>query len=88
VLSIDHFKNARWGDLYAFFAQGNPPLVLQLLILNTIFLGFIVYRRATGKFRMRKSSVFAIQMMLVATNVIFMFQKDAFNAAKAFKHMV
>jgi hypothetical protein len=87
VLNIENFKNARWSDLFAFFAQGNPPLGLQLLILNTIFLGFVVFRRATAKHQMRKSSAYLIQAVLIATNMMFMFQKEALDAATNIKHI-
>jgi hypothetical protein len=88
MLNIENFKNARWGDLYIFFAEGNPPLGLQLLVLNTVFLGFIVFRRATSKYHMRKSTAYAIQAMLLVTNFMFMFQKQTINAAIAVKHMI
>jgi hypothetical protein len=87
VLNFENFKNARWSDLFAFFAQGNPPLGLQLLILNTIFLGFVVFRRATAKHQMRKSSAYVIQAVLIATNLMFMFQKEALDAATNIKHI-
>jgi hypothetical protein len=87
VLNIENFKNARWGELFAFFAQGYPPLGLQLLVLNTIFLGFIVFRRATAKHQMRKSSAYLIQAVLIASNLIFMFQKETLDAASTIKHM-
>jgi hypothetical protein len=85
---MQNFKNARWGELYSFFAQGNPPLVLQLLLLNTVFLGFIVYRRATAKYHMRKSSALIFQAFLIAINLVFMFQKETFNAAMAVKQFI
>jgi uncharacterized protein YegP (UPF0339 family) len=88
VLDLNNFKNARWGELYAFFANGNPPIVLQLLVLNTIFLGFIIYRRATAKFHMRKSSALMFQFALIAINLAVMFQKETMNAAMAVKHFI
>ncbi len=87
MLSIENIKNARWNELFAFFAQGYPPLGLQLLVLNTIFLGFVVFRRATAKHQMRKSSAYLIQAVLIASNLIFMFQKEALDAASTVKHM-
>jgi hypothetical protein len=88
MLNIENFKNARWGELYAFFADGYPPLGLQLLVLNTIFLGFIVFRRAKAKYHMRKSTAYLTQALLLATNFMFMFQKETVNAAMAVKHMI
>lgn len=87
MLNIENFKNARWSELFAFFAQGYPPLGLQLLVLNTIFLGFVAFRRATAKYQMRKSSAYLIQAVLIASNLMFMFQKEALDAASAIKHM-
>jgi hypothetical protein len=88
VLNFENFKNARWHELYVFFANGNPPLGLQLLVLNTIFLGFIVFRRATAKYHLRKSTAFLVQALLIAANVIFMFQQEALKAALQFRHFV
>lgn len=87
MLNIENFKNARWSELFAFFAQGNPPLGLQLLVLNTIFLGFVVFRRATAKHQMRKSTAYMIQAVLIASNLMFMFQKEAIDAATSIKHI-
>jgi heme/copper-type cytochrome/quinol oxidase subunit 3 len=87
VLNFENFRNARWSDLYAFFAQGSPPLGLQLLVINTIFLAFVVFRRATAKHQMRKSSAYAIQAVLIAANLIFMFQKEAVDAASSIKQI-
>ncbi len=87
MLSIENFKNARWSELFAFFAQGNPPLGLQLLVLNTIFLGFVVFRRASSKHQMRKSSAYLIQAVLIASNLVFMFQKEALDATSIIKHI-
>lgn len=87
MLNIENFRNARWSELYVFFAQGYPPLGLQLLILNTIFLGFVVFRRATAKHQMRKSTAYVIQAVLITTNLMFMFQKEAFDAASSIKQI-
>jgi hypothetical protein len=87
VLDFENFKNARWSELFAFFAQGYPPLGLQLLALNTIFLGFVVFRRATAKHQMRKSTAYLIQAVLIASNLMFMFQKEAIDAATTIKHI-
>ena len=87
MLNIENFRNARWSELFAFFAQGNPPLGLQLLVLNTIFLGFVVFRRATAKHQMRKSTAYMIQAVLIASNLMFMFQKEAIDAATSIKHI-
>ena len=88
MLNIENFQNARWDELYAFFAQGNPPLVLQLLLLNTVFLAFVVYRRVTSKFQVRKSSALMFQAFLILINLAFMFQKETLNAAMAMKHLI
>jgi hypothetical protein len=80
MFDFEHFKNARWGELYAFFAAGNPPLALQLLILNTVFLMFLVIRKIKTKYHMRRSTSLAVQALLVMANVAVMFQQDTFKA--------
>jgi hypothetical protein len=88
MFNFEHFKNARWGDLYAFFAAGNPPLALQLMMLNTAFLGFMIYRKLSRKYKVRRSTTLALQFFLIAANLVLMFQKDALNVAQTIKQII
>jgi hypothetical protein len=88
VLNPDNFVNARWHDLYVFFAAGHPPLYWQLLALNTLFLTAIVVRKARAKFHMRKSTAYFIQATLIFSNCIVMFQKETVDAALSVRHLI
>ena len=73
MLSIENFKNARWQDIYEFLVSGNPPLLVDLLILNTIFLAFFIYKKSRGGNRHYQTS-FTVQALLIAANCLIMFQ--------------
>lgn len=87
MFDTDLIFQARWDQLYAFFADGNPPLALQLLLLNTIFMAFFFFRRATTKYHMRKNTAYFVQGLLIATNVLIMFQHDVISFANMAKGM-
>ena len=74
---IDLFWAADWDGLYRSFAKGNPPLVLQLLAVNTIFFILYVVRRITTKHRLRSTTPEVVQSLLVIVNLIVVFQEDA-----------
>ncbi len=88
MINIDHFKNARWGELYSFFAAGDPPLVLQLLALNTLFLAFFIVQKVRAKIKIRNSTIFFVQAVLILSNCAVMFQKEAYDAAMALKNVI
>lgn len=70
------FYAARWGELYQFFAAGNPPLVLQLLLINTVFLVFFIVRRARNRSPLRSQAAYVVQAVLIAANAMLMFSPD------------
>lgn len=80
MFNTDHFTNARWNDLYTFFLQGEPPLIVKLLAINTIFFILFILRSATSRHRMRHSTAYAVQGLLIAANFLAMFQNEAMLA--------
>jgi hypothetical protein len=74
---MNQFWAADWDGLYRLLANGNPPLAVQLLILNTIFLVFYVVRQSAGAHRMRSQTAQVIQALLVVANLAVIFQEDA-----------
>lgn len=76
---MDLFWAADWDGLYRGLAKGNPPLALQLLALNTVFLVIFVIRRARAKQRLRNSTVELIQLFLLVANIAIVFQEDAYR---------
>lgn len=87
MFDTDLIFQARWDQLYAFLADGNPPLALQILLLNTVFLAFFVFRRATTKYRMRNNTAYAVQGLLIASNILILFQHDMLGMANLAKGM-
>jgi hypothetical protein len=71
---LDMFYQARWGELYAFLAEGNPPLIVQLMVVNTIFFVVFIMRRRRGARSMRAQTASTIQGLLIFANTIVLFQ--------------
>ena len=44
---FDLVQRTPWEQLIGFFAQGNPPIIVQILILNGIFILWFASRRMT-----------------------------------------
>jgi hypothetical protein len=83
------FWSADWDGLYRVLAKGNPPLALQLLAVNTIFLVFYIVRKATTKHRMRSQTVEIIQLFLLVANLAVVFQEQAYGwIAKAASRLI
>ena len=65
---------ARWAELYAFFSAGNPPVITQILVLNTLIFLVHLIRKARGANRMRPQTANYVQAMLIAANTFLVFQ--------------
>ncbi len=72
----DLFQDAQWDELYAFFASGNPPLMVQLLGLNTVVFIVFIIRRMRGARTMRADTASTIQSLLLAANMLAIFQEN------------
>jgi hypothetical protein len=81
---MDLFWAARWGELYAFFSQGEPPLAVQLLAFNTIFFVLWILRRMRDAPALRSGTANVVQVLLIAANVMILFQKDIEHLLKQF----
>ena len=85
MFSMDLIYRARWHELYSFFASGEPPLVMKLLIINTIVLMLFIFRQARSKHPMRAKTAFAVQVVLILGNFFVMFQNDLMPAGLQLK---
>jgi hypothetical protein len=70
------FIRARWGELYDFFAQGDPPLAIQILAFNTIIFMVWILRRMRGAPALRAHTANIVQVLLVGANALILFQRD------------
>ncbi len=76
VTLIELVQDAPWHHIYDFFANGNPPLAVRLLILNTIFFILFAYRRARGIPTMNPKSAMRVQTILIAANALLLFEPE------------
>lgn len=73
---IDLFLRAPWNELYGFFTKGQPPLVFQLLLLNTVIFALFMARRLRGARAMRHETAVTVQSLLILANALIMFRDD------------
>ena len=73
---LDLFRDARWDELYAFFNKGSPPLMAQLMALNTIFFMLFIVRRMRGKKTLRSETASLVQSLLLVANMLAIFQDN------------
>lgn len=83
---INQFWAADWDGLYRILASGNPPLALQLLAVNTLFLVFFILRNATAKHKMRRQTVEIVQLILLCANLAVVFHDQVYGVISAAAH--
>lgn len=71
---LDKIANAPWWQMVDFFTKGDPPLIVELMLLNTIFLIVVIIRRAKGLPTMRMESVLRVQALVILANAMVLFQ--------------
>jgi hypothetical protein len=76
---MELFLYARWGELYGFLSRGDPPLAVQILAFNTIFFMLWIARRMRNAPALRAQTANVVQALLVAVNVLIIFQHDIKN---------
>jgi hypothetical protein len=82
---LDLFWQKQLNDIYDIFAAGSPPLVLQLLALNTAFMLIRGYCNLTERrFQTRQSSVNLIQVLLLSANIATVVRSDPAFAVALF----
>jgi hypothetical protein len=85
MFNLDLFWTARWDELYLFLLQGNPPLYVLLLGVNTLFLIFYMVRRARKPTKLRPSTVYFVQGAVILTNALILFNDEAMRYAMRLK---
>ncbi len=73
---IQFFQSAPWHQVSDFLAEGNPPLAIRILLLNTLFLIIFAYRRARGLPSMREKTALRVQGFLIAANTLILFEPE------------
>jgi hypothetical protein len=73
---LEMFNQARWSDFYDVLSNGNPPLALQFLLINTLFFLIFAVRRARGKVSKNNNASYLVHGVLILVNAGIMFQGD------------
>lgn len=68
--------NAPWNQIYDVLADGNPPMALRILAVNTVFFILFVVRRARGIASMPQKTAITVQSLLVFSNMLILFQDE------------
>ncbi len=71
---IDQIINAPWWQLTDFLTKGDPPLIVELMLINTVFLIVLIIRRAKGLPTMRTETVIQVQGLVILANAMVLFQ--------------
>jgi hypothetical protein len=71
---LDLVNRTPWEQLYGYFARGNPPIIVQILILNAIFFIWFASRRMRKAKPLRQETASNIQSILLAINMVAVFQ--------------
>jgi len=85
---IEFIQNAPWHHIQDFFSNGNPPLLVRLLILNTIFFAIYAYRRARGAPTMNDKAAIRVQSLLIAANGLLLFEPEIRNGLKYIDRLI
>ena len=76
---LELFERARWDQAYDYLASGDPPIIARLLAINTIFLILYVVRKVRVDHKMRESTMYRVQGLLLLANFLILFQSDVQN---------
>jgi hypothetical protein len=88
MLNPELIANAPWHEFYGFFLKGNPPLIVLLLAMNTVFFILFVIRRIRGRQTFRASTAYIIQGMVVLSNFLVIYHTQIFQFAKSTSRMI
>jgi hypothetical protein len=73
---IKLFLQTPWDQAVHVLADGSPPMVLRILVLNTVIVLFWLVRRSRGAPPMRQITAIQVQSLLVIANLLILFQTN------------
>lgn len=88
MLNPELITHAPWHEFYGFFLKGNPPLIVLLMAMNTVFFILFVIRRIRGKQTFRASTAYIIQGLVVLSNFFVIYHSQIFQFAKSTRSMI
>ncbi len=62
----DFLLHLRLDDIQYLLKSGNPPIILQLLCINTLLMIVMIFRRMRTKTTVRRHSTYVMQWFLLA----------------------
>jgi hypothetical protein len=65
-----------WNEAYRVLAMGQPPVMVQLLLFNSVMMVLWSLRRARGVWAIRKETAIAIQILLLIGNIAILINPD------------
>ena len=81
---FDLFQRTPWEQLFGYFARGNPPIIVQILIQNAIFFLWFASRRMRKAKPLRKETASNVQSILLAVNMAAVFQDSIRHVLQKF----
>jgi hypothetical protein len=69
MINLDMIQRTRWSDFHSFFMAGDPPIILRLLLLNTIFMVYVIIKRVRAKRKIDATSSLVVQGILICLRV-------------------
>jgi hypothetical protein len=79
---IQAFLNAPWWQLNDFLTKGDPPLIAQILAINTIFFILFIVRRMRAAPALMSSAAIKVQVLLIIANALILFQDQIMAAMR------
>jgi hypothetical protein len=71
---FEQFVNAPWWQLVEFLTKGETPLVVEMMLVNTIFLLVLIVRRVGDLPNLRRETVIQVQVLVIMANAMVLFQ--------------
>lgn len=71
---LQTFLNAPWWQITDFLNRGNPPLIFQILAINTIFFILFIVRRMRNARTLHRGAAIQVQALLILSNALLLFQ--------------
>ena len=68
--------NAPWQQAFDVLAAGQPPMILRILAINTLFFILFLMRRTRGISSMPSKVAIAVQSTLLVINMMILYQDE------------
>ncbi len=75
---VELFQRTNWQSWSDLLLKGNPPLLLQLLAINSVIFIFLIIRRARGRKTVKKGVSETVQAVLILANIVILTQDQLF----------